>query len=656
MSRLYALLFASCSLSAQLAFGCDRDAVAAAGAISVQDRAATAFVEREAGRVYLGWRLLGSDEEDVTFDVYRCKGKEAANKVNVRPLTRGTNIIDSQGCASYSTCADVTWAVATLKDKTVVSVTPSIGVANSSEQNLLQVPTGIPAFGRNPAWGDVNADGVLDFVLRYSDVTVDPYFKLWRPSPGTYKLVAFDSNGQALWRYDMGPSIERGMWYSPYLVYDLDQDGAAELIVKGGDAGQKREALTDKSGRITKGAEYLKIVSGRDGSTVLATAPWPDRSGFTGGTEPHSQYNRYSRNQMAIAYVDGKHPHVVVVRGTYGKQKADVYRYRSKEGLTLAWQWQNRNPRPSLEQGEQAQYRELDKWWGQGAHTIRVGDVDNDGKDEIIIGGVALDDDGTPLWSINKGDVDHIYLGDINPQVPGLEMYYGAERGQSRGGMGMVSARSGQILWQHTKPTRHIHKEGLCADLYQAHEGSECYSGEADESAFWLWSSAGELLHKKPMGGLAPNAVYWGPGAQKSLVRLASDKDDALFAELLNAQTGEVVDRLHKPSNMAAADRQYIKLLAVADIVGDWREEILAVDRGNLLIYMSTLPTAIRQPWLMGDHTYKMNAILGSMGYYHQPLLGYDLQTAVKSQAQKSEKEGVMGQAPDSISNSDGPK
>lgn len=592
-------------------------------------RAAVAFVDRASKSVFLSWRLLGADRENIAFDVYRCEADKAPVKVNDSPIIDVTHVLDASACGSPKDCRAFRWIVAARVNDKVVDVSVPVTVSNETGQGFTSVATGIGGFGRSLAMGDLTGDGLMDFTLRYSDVTVDPYYKLWRASPGTYKLGAFSANGEPLWRYDMGPSIERGIWYSPYLVYDLDQDGAAEVIVKGGDDTVARDDLVDASGRVSKGDELLKIISGKDGKTVLATAPWPDRTGFIGGSEPHSEYNLYSRNQLAIAYVDGKTPHVVVVRGTYGKQKVHVYRYTRQEGLSLAWRWENENPRPFKKAGDMKTYRKLDKWWGQGAHTVRVGDLDADGNDEIIIGSVALDNDGSPLWSFNRGDLDHIYLGDLDPGSPGLEVYYGAERGHAAGGMGTVSARTGKVLWQHKSRTTHIHKEGLCADLYLSHPGTECYSGEADHSSYWTWSRGGKVLAKDDLGGLAPKAAYWGAGAQKSLIRLHTDSKALLLADIVDVESGAVIDQLHRPSTMSETDREYFKILAVADIIGDWREEILAVDRGHLVVFMSTIPTRHRVRWLMDDRTYKMNAILSSMGYYHQPLLGYDLSTAL---------------------------
>jgi len=48
------------------------------------------------GKVYLGWRLLKSDPEDVTFDVYRSTAGGAPVRLNAQPLTKTTDFVDEE--------------------------------------------------------------------------------------------------------------------------------------------------------------------------------------------------------------------------------------------------------------------------------------------------------------------------------------------------------------------------------------------------------------------------------------------------------------------------------------------------------------------------------------------------------------------------------
>ncbi len=602
---------------------CTLPKTAAQTPASIHERAVTAVQMKDASDgVFVSWRLLKKDTSKTTFDVWRQENNKT-RKLTPKPIEKSTNFIDPVNC-NETDCSGYRWFVKVLYDKKVQACTPSAALPEG-DRTVLSISNGANGFGRNVAFGELNGKAGLDYVLRFPDSTIDPFYKLWRPSTTTFKLHGFDSEGALLWRYDMGHAIEGGMWYSPFLVYDLDNDGIAEIIVKSGDENIEKKAVADTTGRVTKGNEYLKIVSGKDGKTVLARAPWPDRSGFTESSgEAYSKYNRYSRHQLAIAYLDGKNPHVIVERGTYGRQKVHAFRFSKTEGLQPVWQWENHNPRDLQACAPDYVIEDLKKRWGQGAHTIRTGDVDGDGRDEVIIGSLTIDHDGSTLWTIGRGDLDHIYLGELDPRVPGLEMYYGSERGHDAGGMGMVKAKTGEYLWKYEGKTKHIHKEGMCADVYSRYPGVECYSGEADSPDRWMWTSDGQLIEQDRLKGLTHFSAYWGPTAKKLWIHGTNDTSGAVAEDLIDLESGEIVDQVLYPKTTAANDRQYRKIVAIADLVGDWREEIVTVDRGSLIINMSTMYTTQRRPWLMTDHTYHMGAILGSMGYYQPPLLGYD--------------------------------
>lgn len=531
-------------------------------------------------RVYLGWRLLESDPSSVTFNVYRRSGSEKAVKLNTEPIAKTTNFMDTSAAEG----TEQTWFVKPLIDGQEGSPSEEVRATPTDKETkpYLSIRLDGNHTFQKVGIADLDGDRKYDFVIKQPHDNIDPYEKYWKPSPDTYKLEAYSGDGRFLWRYDLGWAIERGIWYSPYVVYDLNGDGKAEVAVKTGEGDPR-----DKDGRVLSGPEHLTILDGQTGKPITQI-PWLSREGFDGS----SGYNLSSRNQLGVAYLDGKTPSLIVARGTYRLMKAVAYQLRDGK-LEEQWRWDN-----------QGLSRE---WQGQGAHWMHAADVDGDGRDEVLLGSVTLDDNGKALWSTGLGHPDHFYLGDIDPSRPGLEIYYGIETRGKKNTMCLVDAKTGEILWGHNEPTIHIHSSGLCSDLDPKHPGAECYSGERDfKDKRWLRDSKGNVLSNKDMGGLAPRAVYWDADPQRELL---------VGSKIGNYDGRELPIRIEG------------QMVAVADILGDWREEIITSLPGELRIYVTTIPATDRRPCLMQDPIYRTDVIHAAMGYYQVPMTSYDLAT-----------------------------
>ncbi|MCX7886016.1 MAG: hypothetical protein N3B01_02000 [Verrucomicrobiae bacterium] len=534
------------------------------------------------GGVYVGWRLLKTDPGNVGFEVFRRVGNSEWIKLTEKPITQTSDFVDRHAPAEEA----LTYMVATTASHIPFpsgTATPLPLAADGTSFVSIKLRHPQTRFSKM-AVADLNGDGRYDFVIKQPDKNIDP--ANWRPSADTYKIEAYLSDGTLLWQHDLGWAIECGVWYSPFIACDLDGDGKAEVAAKIGEGDPR-----GPDGRVRTGPEWLVVWDGMTGKEI-ARAAWPDRYGF-------AEYSRMSRNQMAVAHLDGKTPCLVALRGTYDRMKADAYQLRNGK-LELLWRYDN-NRLPVA-------------YWGQGEHFTHAADIDGDGRDEVILGCAVLDDNGVPLWSIGLGHNDFAYIGDINPRRPGLEIFYGIETRAVKNGMCLVDAATGKILWGYDQPTVHIHGAGMCADIDPSVPGLECFALDClskipdRRKGPWLWAADGTLLwFEKPLlpRTYSLTTVYWDADLQKELVR-----NNAIF-------------------DYAGGRIQSIAVegaVAIADVLGDWREEIIASFPGEIRIYTPTIPAADRRVCLMQDPIYRADVRMNSMGYYKPPMTSYCLE------------------------------
>ena len=520
---------------------------------------------------YVGWRLLKADPAGVAFNVYRQLDDGRPVKVNATPVTQTTDLVDADAPQTGA----LTYSVRAVVDGREL---PMSGSAQAAPRRAATPYVGIKLtegakFGKI-AIADLNGDGRYDYIIKHPNGNVDPWSKVWYASPETFKIEAYLHDGTHLWTKDLGWAIERGIWYSPFVVFDLTGDGKAEIAVKVGEGDPR-----DKDGRVTTGPESIAVWDGMTGREI-ARAPWPDREGF-------NHYSRMCRHQMAVAYLDGKTPCLLALRGTYARMKVDAYQLVQGR-LEVLWQYDNQ------EYGG--------RYWGQGAHFTHCVDVDNDGRDEVILGSAVIDDTGAPLWSTGKGHPDHEYPGDIDPNRPGLEIYYGIETRHRRGGMCLADLATGKIIWQLDTPTKHVHATGMCADIDPTVPGMECYSVDADGHKITdlrrMWAADGRVLSKGLDFGFNISTAYWDADLQRELIR----------GYLMDYKGGRHAARIEG------------RRVLVADLLGDWREEIVTTVAGELRIYSTTVPAMDRRVCLMQDRIYRLDVAMNSMGYSKIPM------------------------------------
>ena len=536
--------------------------------------------------VYVGWRLLREDPADIAFRLYRKAEGGQFVAASASPVTETADFLDTAPEAAKAVVYKLCAVGGQQERELAVCPVEACGPGMAYHPIKLQWP-GKPPAGEveKVGIGDLDGDGRYDFVLKHPAGNVllyDDYTK-WKRSPDTYKIDAFTADGRHLWRRDLGWGIENRNWFSPMLVWDFNGDGRAEVVAKviEGDPRNQR-------GRVVDGPEWVAVWDGLTGKEI-ARAPWPSRAGF-------DCYNFASRNQLAVAYLDGRTPCLIVLRGTYGLMKVHAYELVGHE-LRPLWEHCNANA-PS-------------NYWGQGAHFTQCADVDGDGRDEVALGSMVLDDNGVPLWSTGKGHPDGLFIGDIDPNHPGLEMFTHIETRRQTGGMLLVDAATGATLWELQTPTSHVHG-GMCDDVDPDHPGLECYA--VDKKAIhdkdqivgkWFRSAAGKALEPPTDWGYRRTSIYWDADPQKELI------------------IGRTIKKYRGPGQWSIPRNTYHTFVPV-DLLGDWREELLEFTKaGELRIHFSTVPARDRCVCLLQDRIYRSDIAMCAMAYHRPAMLSY---------------------------------
>jgi rhamnogalacturonan endolyase len=528
---------------------------------------------RTTGGVYLGWRLLAQDPSGITFDVYRQNNSDTPVKVNVAPITMTTDFNDT---TAGTNMAGLRYWV----NSSIGMRSENATVRNVIGTSYISIPIPGNFTPERVGFGDLDGDGNLDYVIKQRNSADAGFSNGDGPSPSTYKIEAYLSNGTFLWQNDLGWDIQLDT-SAPFVVYDLDQDGHAEVAIKTGSGyGDHRDA----DGEVTTGPEFLSVWDGLTG-VETARVDWIPR---------WAEDDWRPQNLLGVAYLDGVSPFLIMTRGVYGSVKVDAYRYHEHQ-LTRAWYW---------ESGHEFGI----EYFGGGSHWLWSVDVDHDGRDELMPGSCIIDDTGKGLWSTGFQHADAAWVGEINPSRPGLEIYYNIQgeptsKVEVDYGMCCVDARTGKVVWAGNESTNHVHSRGLVSDIDGRYPGMECYSGEEWTDQTWLYAANGTVLGNGSgvIGySFAPCAAYWDADLQREVVKSRRVSD---------YETG-YLHFTHEGS-----------LIAIGDLFGDWREEIVTALPKELRIYTTTIPSADRRTTLLNDSIYRSDLAHCSMGYWQVPMM-----------------------------------
>lgn len=538
----------------------------------------------EEKKTYIGWRLLKTDPANIAFNLYKSVNGGQKKKLNQKPLQTTTDFVDE----NVGTGKTILYWLENSQGEVLAKTE-----LKSVENNLLKtIEFEGDYWPDRIAVGDLNGDGEYDFVIKQPGGRVDP--GVWRKSETTFKIEAYLSDGTFLWRKDLGWNIELGIWYSPMVVYDFDGDGKAEVALK---TAPTDEDFRDADGRVFEGPEYCSILDGITGEEVYKV-DWPARNPRFG------KYNRNNRNQMGMAYLDGKTPFLLVARGTYRLMVVDAYQFKNKK-LEKVWRWDGDEENPVIR--------------SQGAHGMQTVDVDGDGRDEIALGSAVLDDNGTLLYSTGLGHPDKSFITDIVPERPGLEHFFAVEVWHDSLGVCLTDAKTGERIWAINKFTQHI-GDGMVADIIPELPGLECMATEdskAGRTDKYLLDANGNLVAHNENVPSPRDWIFWDADLlRENIVGTPNPDNQSRFPRFRSIQKykGEILKNDIEGS-----------VMMMADMYGDWREELITTVPGKLLIYSTTIPAKDRRICLMQDPLYRSDVVHRSMGYFQSPVTSYYL-------------------------------
>jgi hypothetical protein len=565
--------------------------------------------------VYIGWRLFGTDPEEITFNVYRDD-----QKVNQTPIKTSTNLLDNNGAADslYYICPVIDGVEQLPSEKVTVWDT-----------NYLTVPLNKPEGGISPdgihftyhandaSVGDVDADGEYEIILKWDPS--NSHDNAHKGYTGNVYLDAYKLNGTHLWRIDLGRNIRAGAHYTQFLVYDFDGDGKAEIACKTADGtidgqgkiiGDGEADYRNPDGFILEGPEYLTIFDGPTGKELVTTDYDPPRG--KGSDWGDDEGNRVDRFLACVAYLDGVKPSLVMCRGYYTRAVLTAYNWRDGE-LTKLWRFD------SLEPGNEG-------YSGQGNHSVSVADVDEDGKDEIIYGSCVIDHNGQGLYTTGLGHGDAIHVGNLIPSRPGLEIFQVHEIPQENG-TEIHDAKTGEILWGI--PSTEDVGRGMAADIDPRYEGVEVWS-----STHWktggagLYSSTGEKISETNPQSFN-FAIWWDGDLLRELLDHNYDEETGIGVGKIDKwdyQNGKLVNILTADGTRSNNGTKGNPCLQ-ADIFGDWREEVIwrTDDSTALRIYTTTDITDHRIYTLMHDPNYRLGIAWQNVAYNQPPHPGFFL-------------------------------
>lgn len=603
---------------------------------SINGTSSSTYIKTDLNKILLTWRMLPGDNVQTAFDLYESTdGGETETKLNDKPIY-ATNY----QLTSFPTDTDLTFRLTmassnvtvgryTISQSQLTNKLPYISIPLKGTEDVTELDS-IRYCANDVSVGDLDGDGQMEIVVKRLRSIIDPETGEIKSDgsgagmglPNLRHNVLWDAyklDGTFLWRVKSGPSISLGN-SSSFAIADFDGDGKAEMVIKTGEGtvfGDSTEIGDTNGDGITDyrtwtggymdhynsaGPEFFSVIDGVTGKE-LARADYINRE--TSESWGDGYWKRANSHRMGVAWFSTDYPSIFIGRGVYARTVAEAWDYREGQ-LTRRWRFDTSDSVSNNKDGKLNSAYE-----GQGNHSFSAADLDGDGKDEIMYGSMAIDDDGCGLWSTELGHGDAQHVGKFIADREGLQVWHCMESGTTAAAL--HDAKDGSVIWAHVDEASSDVGRCLVADIDSANPGCE----------YW-W--AGHVNAHDEQG----NDLGYKP----SSCNMAIWFDNLTNRQLINAGTiNSYSNTKGRIFTMYRFDESFINSSKsnpswYGDMLGDWREEIIVPDATKLVdlkIFSTWFKTDHRFPWLMTDHTYLMSALNENVGYNQPTHLGYYL-------------------------------
>ena len=621
----------------------------------------------------ISWRLLKTDPSNVAFDIYKSVDGEAEVKLNEEPISNTTSWVDADIDVSKTNVYRVTLANQT---ETLCDYTYTSEMAEKFYHEIrlnLNVPDASITYSPDDIQlGDLDGDGELEIVVKrepYDGANMGVWFN------GTTLLEAYKMDGTFLWQIDLGINIRSGSHYTSYILYDFDGDGLCEIAFRSSEGTKFADGkiITDANGKINdyrnrqtdgkgwysgaaiardpndpstattcglimEGPEYISICRGYDGREITRIDNIP--RGGEGSKVSRAKYwseywgddfgNRMDRFFIGVAYLDGIPDEATGVRTTNPSLIISRGIYKNWQVWALDLKGNELVPRWKFDTADHAS-----KWKGMCSHCFRVADLDGDGKDEILYGSAAIDDDGSELWCNGNGHGDILHVGKFIKDRSGLQIVASFEEAKDYEGQGngyacqVINARDGSMITGHGR--------NLPVD---ASDVGRCIVADVDPDSpdFEYWSSTQEGMFSCNGTGLVSTtyptgigsgvmynvAIYWSGQSTREMLDRGCIVSYKANPDVNKSNKNRLISFDLYGSNQGNHASKYNPCY-YGDFLGDYREEVIlgSSDYKSIYIFSTNHPTTHRLPHLMTDHNYDMSQAMQNMGYNQGTNLGY---------------------------------